>query len=77
MHFQVDDIAKVVLFPVSRASDYLYGEMIVMDGGYLLSRGPGESICAMDPIIMSPSTASIHTGTIRSGTSVDGKMTGR
>ncbi len=31
-----DDVAKVVLFLASRASDYMCGEMIVVDGGHLL-----------------------------------------
>jgi 2-deoxy-D-gluconate 3-dehydrogenase len=32
-----DDVAKVVLFLASSAADYITGEMIVVDGGYLLS----------------------------------------
>lgn len=32
-----DDIAKVVLFLASSASDYMTGSLIVVDGGYLLS----------------------------------------
>jgi NAD(P)-dependent dehydrogenase (short-subunit alcohol dehydrogenase family) len=32
-----DDIAKVALFLASTASDYITGETIVVDGGYLLS----------------------------------------
>lgn len=32
-----DDIAKVVLFLASPASDYMTGSLIVVDGGYLLS----------------------------------------
>jgi 2-deoxy-D-gluconate 3-dehydrogenase len=32
-----DDIAKVVLFLASSASDYMTGGLIVVDGGYLLS----------------------------------------
>jgi 2-dehydro-3-deoxy-D-gluconate 5-dehydrogenase len=32
-----DDIARVVLFLVSSASDYITGENILVDGGYLLS----------------------------------------
>ena len=32
-----DDVAKVVLFLASSAADYVTGEMIVVDGGYLLS----------------------------------------
>ncbi len=32
-----DDIAKVVLFLASGASDYMTGEIIVVDGGYLLT----------------------------------------
>ena len=31
-----DDIAKVVLFLASSASDYMCGEMVVVDGGILL-----------------------------------------
>jgi 2-deoxy-D-gluconate 3-dehydrogenase len=31
-----DDIAKVVLFLASSASDYMCGEMVVVDGGRLL-----------------------------------------
>ena len=34
---QPDDIAKVVLFLASAASDYITGEVIVADGGFLLS----------------------------------------
>jgi len=32
-----DDIAKVVLFLVSGASDYMTGDAVLVDGGYLLS----------------------------------------
>jgi 2-dehydro-3-deoxy-D-gluconate 5-dehydrogenase len=32
-----DDIAKVVLFLASAASDYMTGSLVVVDGGYLLS----------------------------------------
>lgn len=32
-----DDVAKVVLFLASRAADFITGECIVVDGGYLLS----------------------------------------
>jgi 2-deoxy-D-gluconate 3-dehydrogenase len=32
-----DDIAKVVLFLASGASDYMCGEMVVVDGGHLLA----------------------------------------
>ncbi len=32
-----DDIAKVVLFLASSASDYMTGSLVVVDGGYLLS----------------------------------------
>jgi len=32
-----DDIAKVVLFLVSAAADYITGSLVVVDGGYLLS----------------------------------------
>ena len=32
-----DDVAKVVLFLASGASDYMCGEMILVDGGSLLS----------------------------------------
>jgi 2-deoxy-D-gluconate 3-dehydrogenase len=32
-----DDVAKVVLFLASEAADYLTGELIVADGGYLLT----------------------------------------
>ena len=32
-----DDIAKVVLFFASAASDYITGTMLLVDGGYLLS----------------------------------------
>ena len=32
-----DDIAKVVLFLVSGAADYMTGDTVVVDGGYLLS----------------------------------------
>jgi 2-dehydro-3-deoxy-D-gluconate 5-dehydrogenase len=32
-----DDIAKVVLFLASAAADYMTGELIVVDGGYLLA----------------------------------------
>jgi len=32
-----DDVAKVVLFLASAAADYITGEMIVIDGGYLLT----------------------------------------
>lgn len=32
-----DDIAKVALFLASRASDYMTGDVILVDGGYLLS----------------------------------------
>jgi 2-deoxy-D-gluconate 3-dehydrogenase len=32
-----DDVAKVVLFLASRAADFITGEWIVVDGGYLLS----------------------------------------
>ncbi len=32
-----DDVAKVVLFLASDAADYITGEIIVIDGGYLLS----------------------------------------
>jgi NAD(P)-dependent dehydrogenase (short-subunit alcohol dehydrogenase family) len=32
-----DDIAKVVLFLSSSASDYMAGSLIVVDGGFLLS----------------------------------------
>jgi len=32
-----DDIAKVVLFLASAASDYMTGSLLVVDGGYLLS----------------------------------------
>ena len=31
-----DDIAKVVLFLVSAAADYMTGTVVVVDGGYLL-----------------------------------------
>jgi NAD(P)-dependent dehydrogenase (short-subunit alcohol dehydrogenase family) len=30
-----DDIAKVVLFLASGASDYMTGSLLVVDGGYL------------------------------------------
>ncbi len=32
-----DDIARVALFLVSKAADYITGEVIVVDGGYLLT----------------------------------------
>jgi 2-deoxy-D-gluconate 3-dehydrogenase len=32
-----DDIARVVLFLASAAADYITGETILVDGGYLLS----------------------------------------
>lgn len=32
-----DDIAKVVLFVVSAAADYMTGSLVLVDGGYLLS----------------------------------------
>jgi NAD(P)-dependent dehydrogenase (short-subunit alcohol dehydrogenase family) len=32
-----DDIAKVVLFFASEASDYVTGAMLLVDGGYLLT----------------------------------------
>ena len=32
-----DDIAKVVLFVVSAAADYMAGSLVLVDGGYLLS----------------------------------------
>jgi 2-deoxy-D-gluconate 3-dehydrogenase len=32
-----DDVAKVVLFLASRAADYITGDVIVVDGGYLLT----------------------------------------
>jgi NAD(P)-dependent dehydrogenase (short-subunit alcohol dehydrogenase family) len=32
-----DDIAKVVLFLVSRTADYMTGSLVVVDGGYLLT----------------------------------------
>jgi 2-deoxy-D-gluconate 3-dehydrogenase len=32
-----DDIAKVVLFVVSTAADYMTGSLVLVDGGYLLS----------------------------------------
>ena len=32
-----DDIAKVVLFLASGASDYMCGEMVVVDGGHLMA----------------------------------------
>ena len=32
-----DDIAKVVLFLVSGAADYMTGSLVVVDGGYLLA----------------------------------------
>ena len=32
-----DDIAKVVLFLASGASDYMTGEIMVVDGGHLLT----------------------------------------
>jgi len=32
-----DDIAKVVLFMVSTAADYMTGSVVLVDGGYLLS----------------------------------------
>ena len=32
-----DDIGKVALFLASPASDYMAGEVVVVDGGYLLS----------------------------------------
>jgi len=32
-----DDVAKVVLFLVSAAADYMTGSVVVVDGGYLLS----------------------------------------
>jgi 2-deoxy-D-gluconate 3-dehydrogenase len=32
-----DDVAKVVLFLVSSAADYMTGSVVVVDGGYLLS----------------------------------------
>jgi NAD(P)-dependent dehydrogenase (short-subunit alcohol dehydrogenase family) len=32
-----DDIAKVALFLVSKAADYMTGDVIVVDGGYLLT----------------------------------------
>jgi len=31
-----DDVAKVVLFLVSAAADYMTGSLVVVDGGYLL-----------------------------------------
>lgn len=34
---QPDDIAKVVLFLASAAADYITGDVLVVDGGYLLS----------------------------------------
>lgn len=34
---EADDVAKVVLFLASRAADFMTGELIVVDGGYLLS----------------------------------------
>ena len=34
---EADDIAKVVLFLASAASDYMCGEMVVVDGGHLLA----------------------------------------
>jgi 2-deoxy-D-gluconate 3-dehydrogenase len=32
-----DDIGKVAVFLASSASDYMTGEIVVVDGGYLLS----------------------------------------
>jgi len=32
-----DDIAKVVLFLVSAAADYMTGSLLAVDGGYLLT----------------------------------------
>ena len=32
-----DDIAKVVLFLASAAADYMTGDVVLVDGGYLLS----------------------------------------
>jgi NAD(P)-dependent dehydrogenase (short-subunit alcohol dehydrogenase family) len=34
---EADDIAKVVLFLASGASDYMCGEMVAVDGGHLLA----------------------------------------
>ncbi len=36
-HGEPDDIAKVVLFLVSGAADYMTGSLVVVDGGYLLA----------------------------------------
>jgi NAD(P)-dependent dehydrogenase (short-subunit alcohol dehydrogenase family) len=34
---EADDIARVVLFLSSELASYITGEMIVVDGGYLIS----------------------------------------
>ncbi|MEE8470188.1 MAG: SDR family oxidoreductase [Dehalococcoidia bacterium] len=33
-----DDVAKVALFLVSAAADYMTGSLVLVDGGYLLSQ---------------------------------------